>query len=56
MSLLIRVPVIMRASSRCVVLLPDLSTWLGAAIIVAAGLFIAWRETRRRPNPGGARW
>ena len=30
-------------------LLPDLSTWLGAAIIVAAGLYIAWRETRARP-------
>jgi drug/metabolite transporter (DMT)-like permease len=28
---------------------PDLSTWVGAAIIIAAGLYIAWRETRRRP-------
>ena len=28
---------------------PDLSTWIGAAIIVAAGLYIAWRETRPRP-------
>jgi drug/metabolite transporter (DMT)-like permease len=29
--------------------LPDLSTWIGAAIIIAAGLYIAWRETRKRP-------
>ena len=26
--------------------LPDAMTWLGAAIIVAAGLYIGWRETR----------
>jgi drug/metabolite transporter (DMT)-like permease len=36
-------------------LLPDLSTWLGAAIIVAAGLYIAWRETRARPVADAAR-
>ena len=30
-------------------LLPDLSTWIGTAIIMAAGLYIAWRETRGRP-------
>ena len=36
-------------------LLPDLSTWLGAAIIVAAGLYIAWRETRARPATDAAR-
>ena len=29
--------------------LPDVSTWVGAAIIVTAGLYIAWRETRPRP-------
>ena len=29
-------------------LLPDLSTWFGSAIIMAAGLYIAWRETRPR--------
>jgi drug/metabolite transporter (DMT)-like permease len=29
-------------------LLPDASTWLGAAIIMCAGLYIAWRETRER--------
>jgi drug/metabolite transporter (DMT)-like permease len=28
--------------------LPDLATWIGSAIIVAAGLYIAWRETRAR--------
>ncbi len=28
--------------------LPDAMTWLGAAIIVAAGLFIGWDQTRRR--------
>ena len=30
-------------------LLPDLSTWIGAAVIIAAGFYIAWRETRPRP-------
>jgi drug/metabolite transporter (DMT)-like permease len=29
-------------------LLPDLSTWIGTAIIMGAGLYIAWRETRER--------
>jgi drug/metabolite transporter (DMT)-like permease len=29
-------------------LLPDLSTWIGAGIIVGAGLYIAWCETGRR--------
>jgi len=33
-------------------LLPDLSTWIGAAIIIAAGIHIAWRETRARPARG----
>ena len=28
--------------------LPDAYTWLGAAIIIAAGLFIGWIETRER--------
>ncbi len=28
--------------------LPDAMTWLGAAIIVAAGLFIGWDQARRR--------
>jgi drug/metabolite transporter (DMT)-like permease len=28
---------------------PDISTWIGAAVIIAAGLYIAWRETRPRP-------
>jgi len=28
--------------------LPDAYTWLGAAIIVAAGLYIGWRETREK--------
>ena len=27
---------------------PDLATWVGAAIIVAAGLFMGWLQTRRR--------
>ena len=30
--------------------LPDLWTWVGAAIIVGAGLYIARRENRRRPR------
>jgi drug/metabolite transporter (DMT)-like permease len=29
-------------------LLPDLSTWIGAGIIISAGLYIAWCETVRR--------
>jgi drug/metabolite transporter (DMT)-like permease len=29
--------------------LPDIFTWIGAAIIVCAGLYIAWCETRDRP-------
>ena len=29
-------------------LLPDLSTWIGAGIIVGGGLYIAWCETGRR--------
>lgn len=29
--------------------LPDRFTWLGAAVIVCAGCFIAWTETRARP-------
>jgi drug/metabolite transporter (DMT)-like permease len=29
--------------------LPDAFTWLGAGIIVCAGLFIAWSETRPQP-------
>jgi drug/metabolite transporter (DMT)-like permease len=33
-------------------LLPDLSTWIGAGIIISAGLYIAWRETRARPAAG----
>ena len=28
--------------------LPDNITWIGAAAIVAAGLYIAWRERRER--------
>jgi drug/metabolite transporter (DMT)-like permease len=28
--------------------LPDAMTWLGAAIIIAAGLFTGWRETREK--------
>jgi drug/metabolite transporter (DMT)-like permease len=31
--------------------LPDAFTWLGAAVIVASGLFIGWTQTRR-PKPG----
>jgi drug/metabolite transporter (DMT)-like permease len=30
---------------------PSLWTWLGAAVIVAGGLYIAWRETRRPGAP-----
>jgi drug/metabolite transporter (DMT)-like permease len=29
--------------------LPDAYTWLGAGIIVCAGIYIAWCETRTRP-------
>jgi drug/metabolite transporter (DMT)-like permease len=29
--------------------LPDALTWIGAGIIVCAGLYIAWSETRARP-------
>lgn len=32
-------------------LLPGLYVWIGAGIIVAATLFIAWRESRKRPHP-----
>ncbi len=28
--------------------LPDAWTWVGAAVIIAAGVFIAWNESRRR--------
>lgn len=31
--------------------LPDAATWLGAAIIISAGLYIGWRETRERTVP-----
>jgi drug/metabolite transporter (DMT)-like permease len=27
---------------------PDVWTWLGAAIIIASGIYIAFRERRRR--------
>ena len=30
--------------------LPDAFTWLGAGIIICAGLYIAWNETRVRPG------
>jgi drug/metabolite transporter (DMT)-like permease len=30
---------------------PDLWTWIGAAIIIASGVYIAVRERRRRPQP-----
>ena len=35
--------------------LPDAGTWLGAAIIVGAGLHIGWSQTRKPPavTPGG---
>lgn len=31
--------------------LPDAATWLGATIIISAGLYIWWRETQGTPNP-----
>jgi drug/metabolite transporter (DMT)-like permease len=31
--------------------LPDAFTWLGAGVIVAAGLYIGWCETRVQPAP-----
>jgi drug/metabolite transporter (DMT)-like permease len=31
---------------------PDVLTWVGAAIIVASGLYIGWSQTRpNRPAP-----
>lgn len=30
---------------------PDQGTWLGAAIIISAGLYIGWRETREKKAP-----
>ena len=30
-------------------LLPDASTWIGAAVIICAGVYIAWLETRAQP-------
>jgi drug/metabolite transporter (DMT)-like permease len=32
--------------------LPDAFTWLGASIIVCAGVYIAWSETRETRHPG----
>ena len=29
--------------------LPDMFTWIGAGIIMCAGSYIAWSETRTRP-------
>ncbi|MCP4333964.1 MAG: hypothetical protein GY785_15000, partial [Gammaproteobacteria bacterium] len=34
---------------------PDGSTWLGAAIVVAAAIFMIYRETRRKRGWTGAR-
>ena len=31
--------------------MPDQYTWIGAAIIIGAGLFIGWRETREKRAP-----
>ncbi|HEX2752247.1 MAG TPA: DMT family transporter, partial [Alphaproteobacteria bacterium] len=28
---------------------PEKSTMMGAAVIIGAGLYLIWRETRRRP-------
>lgn len=28
---------------------PDAATWLGASVIVGAGLYLGWRQTRRQP-------
>jgi drug/metabolite transporter (DMT)-like permease len=33
---------------------PDVFTWLGAAVIIASGLFIGWLESRRRPAAASA--
>ena len=30
--------------------IPDRYTWLGAALIVSAGLVVAWRESARRKS------
>ncbi len=27
---------------------PDLWTWLGSGVIIASGIYIAWRERKRR--------
>jgi drug/metabolite transporter (DMT)-like permease len=35
--------------------LPDALTWIGAGIIVCAGIWIAWSETRGRPAAGRSR-
>ncbi len=32
--------------------LPDALTWIGAAVVVASGLFIGWSQTRTAPRPG----
>jgi len=34
---------------------PDIWTWVGAAVIVASGLYIAYRETRRRAASDGVK-
>jgi drug/metabolite transporter (DMT)-like permease len=34
--------------------LPDTNVWLGAAIVIASGLYIVHRETRVRASPGAA--
>ena len=34
--------------------LPGTNVWLGAAIVVASGLYIVHRETRMRTSPGAA--
>ncbi|HRK19303.1 MAG TPA: DMT family transporter [Hyphomicrobiaceae bacterium] len=33
--------------------MPEQTTWLGAAVIIAAGLFIGWRETREKRSKAG---
>ena len=30
---------------------PDAFTWLGAAIVIGAGLYLGWRDTRAKPVP-----